>query len=344
MKYAKLGRTGLDVSRLALGCMTFGAPDRGRHVWTQSAESGRELFRHAVEAGINFFDTANTYSGGTSEEVLGQFVREFTHREEVVVATKVYNAVDVAGPNRRGLSRKAIFTEIDASLRRLDMDYVDLYQVHRWDEETPIEETMEALHDVVKSGRARYLGASNMRAWQFAKAQEVARSRGWTPFISMQCYANLLYREEERDLLPMCADQGVGVIPWSPLARGRLARPRSVQTLRSRNDSFGASLAAEHAAGDASVIDALEAVANARGEAMARVALSWLLARPEVTSPIIGASSPAQIDDAVAALEIDLDQDELTRLDDAYIARPLLAARAPRGKDGGAVHEAGGTR
>lgn len=327
MQYTKLGSTGLDVSRIAFGCMTLGNPGRGRHTWTLDEDSGRQLFQHAIESGITFFDTANTYSAGTSEEIVGRYLKEFSRREEVVIATKVFNTVDQPGPNRKGLSRKAIMTEIDASLHRLDTDYVDLYQVHRWDSETPIAETMEALHDVVKAGKARYIGASNMRAWQFAKAQEVARSRGWTPFVSMQNYVNLAYREEEREMLPLCADQGVGVLPWSPLARGRLTRPSGTETARSSTDVYGDSLRADSEASDRRVIDAVENVATVRGIPMAQIALAWVLAKPEVTAPIVGASKPTQIDDAVAALTIQLTPDEIEILEAPYVTRPLISER-----------------
>ncbi|MEE7546587.1 aldo/keto reductase, partial [Xanthomonas sp. Kuri4-1] len=279
MNYVKLGTTGLDVSRLCLGCMTFGTPGAGTHPWTLDEDASRPIFRHAVERGINFFDTANTYSAGTSEQIVGTLLKEFTRRDEVVVATKVFNVVDGDGPNRKGLSRKAILAAIDASLKRLDLDYVDLYQIHRWDYDTPIEETMEALHYVVKAGKARYLGASSMHAWQFAKAQELARRHGWTRFVTMQNHLNLLYREEEREMIPLCADQGVGLIPWSPLARGRLARPRGEQTDRTRSDAFGATLYAHTEDADGRVIEAVERLAAARGVAMAQVALAWVLAR-----------------------------------------------------------------
>ncbi|MGC4251505.1 MAG: aldo/keto reductase, partial [Sphingobium sp.] len=258
MEYGKLGSTGLDISRLCLGCMTFGQPDAGTHPWSLVEEDSRPIIRRAVELGINFFDTANSYSAGTSEEIVGKLLKECTRREEIAIATKVYfpQSMSETGPglNRRGLSRKAIMTEIDASLKRLDTDYVDLYQIHRWDYGTPIEETMEALHDVVKAGKARYIGASSMFAWQFAKAQEIARSRGWTPFVTMQNYVNLLYREEEREMIPLCADQGVGLLPWSPMARGRLTRPAGEQTARSKTDAFGKILQAGVEEADNAVI------------------------------------------------------------------------------------------
>jgi 1-deoxyxylulose-5-phosphate synthase len=322
MHYTKLGSTGLDVSRLCLGCMTFGEPDAGVHNWTLGLEDSRPIVRRAVELGINFFDTANSYSAGTSEEIVGQLLREHTRREEVVIATKVFYSEHMftgrAGPNRQGLSRKAIFTEIDASLRRLGTDHVDLYQIHRWDPGTPIEETMEALHDVVKAGKARYIGASSMAAWQFAKAQEVARRHGWTCFVSMQNYLNLLYREEEREMIPLCRDQGVGLMPWSPIARGRLARPPGGQTRRSENDAYGKMLFAGTEAADARVIEAVQRMAAERGVPMAQVALAWVLAKPEVSAPIIGASRPGHLEDAVAALDLTLTPEEVAALEAEY--------------------------
>ena len=317
MKYTRLGRTGLSVSRLCLGCMTYGAPERGAHPWTLDEAASRPLIRQAVEAGINFFDTANVYSDGSSEEIVGRALRDFARRDEIVVATKVHGTVR-RGPNIGGLSRKAILHEIDASLQRLGMDFVDLYQIHRWDANTPIEETMEALHDVVKAGKARYLGASSMHAWQFAKAQQVASANGWTRFVSMQPELSLLYREEEREMLPLCADQGVGVIPWSPLARGRLARPWGEHTPRIATDTFGAALFARTEDNDRQVAEALASAAAARGLSRATVALAWHYAKPVVTAPIIGVSKPAQLDDALAALDLTLDADELKALEAPY--------------------------
>ena len=323
MDYTRLGPTGLTVSRICLGCMTYGVPDRGLHAWTLDEAASRPLIRQAVEAGINFFDTANSYSDGTSEEIVGRALRDFARRDEIVVATKV-RFPSRAAPNIGGLSRKAIFNEIDASLRRLGMDHVDLYQIHRWDPHTPIEETMEALHDVVKAGKARYLGASSMHAWQFAKAQQVAERHGWTRFVSMQPELSLLYREEEREMLPLCRDQGVGVIPWSPLARGRLARPWGVHTPRIETDLFGATLFAHTEATDRRVVDALAAVAAQRGAPMAQVALAWTLRVPGLTAPIIGASKAGQLDDAVAALALRLTDAEVAALEAPYLPHAVV--------------------
>jgi aryl-alcohol dehydrogenase-like predicted oxidoreductase len=323
MQTTRLGRTGLTVSRICLGCMTYGEPDRGAHPWTLDEAASRPLIRQAVEAGINFFDTANSYSDGSSEEILGRALREFARRDEIVVATKVRFPSRKA-PNIGGLSRKAIFNEIDGSLKRLGMDHVDLYQIHRWDPDTPIEETMEALHDVVKAGKARYLGASSMHAWQFAKAQQVAERQGWTRFVSMQPELSLLYREEEREMLPLCRDQGVGVIPWSPLARGRLARPWGEQTPRMATDVFGASLFAKTEANDRAVADALATVAARLGAPLAQVALAWVLAQPGVTAPIIGASKPAQLQDAVSALALTLSPEDLAALQAPYLPHAVV--------------------
>ncbi|ACB96530.1 aldo/keto reductase [Beijerinckia indica] len=327
MDYVKLGSTGLDVSRLCLGCMTFGVPDAGVHSWTLGEADSRPIIKRAVEQGINFFDTANSYSAGTSETIVGKLLKEFTRREEVVIATKVFFPERMleggAAPNRKGLSRKAIMTEIDASLTRLGTDYVDLYQIHRWDYGTPIEETMEALHDIVKTGKARYIGASSMFAWQFAKAQEIARANGWTHFVTMQNYINLLYREEEREMIPLCKDQGVGLIPWSPMARGRLTRPAGEQTKRSESDAFGRSLYAATEDADNAVIGAVERVARSRGVPMAQVALAWVLAKPEVSAPIVGASKPHHLDDAIAALETVLTDDEIAVLEADYVPHPV---------------------
>ena len=323
MEFTRLGRTGLTVSRLCLGCMTYGVPDRGAHPWTLDEAASRPLIRQALELGINFFDTANAYSDGTSEEIVGRALREYARRDEIVVATKVRYASRRA-PNVGGLSRKAILHEIDASLQRLGLDLVDLYQIHRWDPQTPIEETMEALHDVVKAGKARYLGASSMFAWQFAKAQQVAERHGWTRFISMQPELSLLYREEEREMLPLCRDQGVGVIPWSPLARGRLARPWGEHTPRIAADAFGATLFARTEEADRRVADALAGVAAQRGVPRAQVALAWLLRKPGIAAPIIGASKPEQFADAVAALTLDLSDAEVAALEAPYLPHAVV--------------------
>ena len=323
MDYTRLGRTGLKVSRLCLGCMTYGEPAQGAHPWTLPEEASRPQIRAAIEAGINFFDTANIYSNGSSEEILGRALRDFAQRDEIVLATKLRYGWR-KGPNTQGLSRKVILTEIDASLRRLGTDYVDLLQIHRWDAATPIEETMEALHDVVKAGKARYIGASSMCAWQFAKAQAVAQQQGWTRFVSMQPELNLLYREEEREMLPLCLDQGVGVIPWSPLARGRLARPWGEVTQRQDNDVFGKTLFAHSEDNDREVAAALAQVAAARGVARAQVALAWVLAQPGVTAPIVGVAKPEQLHDAVAALALRLSDEERAALEAPYRPHPVV--------------------
>ena len=323
----KLGRTGLDVSRLALGCLSFGEPGAGKHPWTLDLDAARPLVRHALEHGIQFFDTADSYSNGTSEEILGRLLRELANRDEVVIATKAFFTAHRGerplGRDERGLSRKALFTAVEGSLRRLGVDTIDLYQIHRWDDATPIEETMEALHDLVKMGKVRHLGASSMHAWQFAKAQEIARRNGWTPFVSMQDHLNLLYREEEREMLPLCADQGVAIVPWSPLARGRLARPAGTSTARSRTDVYGARLSRGLDDLDKPVIDAVEKLAAQRGVPMAQVALAWLLHKPEVTAPIVGISSKAHLDDALAAVHLELSDAEIARLEAPYRPHPV---------------------
>ena len=319
MRWVKLGSTGLDVSPICLGCMSYGAPDRGNHPWSLDEDASRPFFRQAIELGINFFDTANVYSDGSSEEITGRALAEFGHRDELVVATKLNGRMH-KGPNGAGLSRKAVLAEIDHSLRRLGMDYVDLYQIHRFDPTVPVEETMEALHDVVKAGKARYIGASSMYAWQFSKMQYVAEANGWTPFVTMQDHYNLLYREEEREMLPLCVDQGVGAIPWSPLARGRLTREWDATTARSETDEFGRSLYRE---GDRQIVDAVADVATARGVSRAEVALAWVLRHPAVDAPIIGATKPQHIDDAVRAVDLVLTDDEVKALEAPYVPHAI---------------------
>lgn len=326
MEYTTLGRSGLKISRLCLGCMTFGEPEQGTHPWTLAEADSRPLIRKALDLGINFFDTANAYSDGSSEEILGRALKDFIPRDEVVIATKVFIPMGKA-TNAGGLSRKAIFTEIDNSLQRLGTDYVDLYQIHRWDYETPIEETLEALHDVVKSGKVRYIGASSMYAWQYAKALYTADRHNWTRFISMQNHVNLLNREEEREMLPLCRAEGIGVMPWSPLARGRLARPWDVSTHRQETDSFGKSLYRKTEEADRRIVDAVAAIAGERGVPMAQVALAWLLRAPGVSSPIIGASKAGHLDDAVAALALDLTEDDINALEASYVPHPVVGFR-----------------
>jgi 1-deoxyxylulose-5-phosphate synthase len=318
MDYVKFGKTGLGVSRLCIGCMTYGIPDRGSHPWTLDEAKSRPLIKQVVELGINFFDTANVYSDGTSEEILGRALKEFTRREDVVIATKVNGRVR-PGPNGAGLSRKAIFGELDNSLRRLGTDFVDLYQIHRWDPTVPIEETMEALHDVVKAGKVRYIGASSMYAWQFSKSLYTSRLRGWTEFVSMQNHLNLLNREEEREMLPLCADQGIAVMPWSPLARGRLTRGWDETSSRQETDEFGKKLYTQFPESDRRIVDQVSAVAIARGVPRAQVALAWLLQKKGVTSPIIGASKPEHLKDAVAALSLKLTAEEIASLEKPYV-------------------------
>jgi 1-deoxyxylulose-5-phosphate synthase len=326
MEYARLGATGLKVSRICLGCMSYGDPDRTspdgsrRWPWALREAEARPFFARALDVGINFFDTANVYSAGASEEVVGRALKELARREDLVIATKVHGAMS-PGPNGQGLSRKAIFQEIDASLRRLGTDYVDLYQIHRWDNETPIEETLQALDDVVRAGKVRYLGASSMHAWQFSKALHLAERHGWARFVSMQNHYNLLYREEEREMTALCRDQGIGMIPWSPLARGRLARGAipSERTLRSQSDRFGKSLYGVFADADALVLERVDAVAKARGVPNAQIALAWLLRQEGVTAPIVGATKLQQLDDAVASLSLKLSDDEARRLEERYV-------------------------
>jgi aryl-alcohol dehydrogenase (NADP+) len=314
MDYVKLGRTGLDVSRICLGCMSFGEPGRGGHPWSLPEEPSRAIIRKALDAGINFFDTANVYSDGSSEEITGRALRDFARRDEIVLATKVHGRMH-DGPNGAGLSRKAILAEIDNSLRRLGTDYVDLYQIHRFDPSVPIEETLEALHDVVHAGKARYLGASSMWAWQFAKMLDKSDRHGWDRFVSMQDHYNLLYREEEREMLPLCAAEGIGVIPWSPLARGRLTRDWDEATERSATDEFGKRLYSED---DRAIVEQVRSIAEKRGLPRARVALAWLCSKPVVTAPIVGVTKPEQLDDAIAALGVELSSEEIEQLESPY--------------------------
>lgn len=323
MKYVSLGKSGLKVSQLCLGCMSYGDAARGGHGWVLDEDTSRPFFRQAIEAGINFFDTANVYSNGSSEEFTGRALKEFGRRDELVVATKVAGPMGT-GPNQVGLSRKAIMQEVDASLRRLGMDYIDLYQIHRLDPHTPMEEILEALHDVVKSGKVRYIGASSMYAWQFGKMLQLADQHGWTRFVSMQNHLNLLYREEEREMLPLCREEGIGVIPWSPLARGRLTRPWDEATERSQSDAFGSTLYARTEEPDQKVVETVSEIAAERGLPLAQVALAWLVAKPGVTSPIVGATKAPQLHDAIAALAVKLTADEVDRLEASYVPHPVL--------------------
>ena len=329
MDYINLGRTGLKVSRICLGCMSYGEPATGellggRHAWALNEQDSQPFLSQALDLGINFFDTANVYSSGASEEVLGRFLKAHTRRESVVIATKVQGVMRNE-PNGRGLSRKAVFYELDQSLRRLETDYVDLYQIHRWDYHTPIEETLEALHDVVKSGKVRYIGASSMFAWQFTKALYLADLHGWTRFVSMQNHYNLIYREEEREMIPLCQAEGVGIIPWSPLARGRLARPWQAETTkRYQTDVFGKSLYSKTEEADRKVIERLGKVAEQRGVPRAQLALAWMLSKPAITAPIVGATKPNHLSDAVAALSVRLTAEELAALEEPYVPHPVL--------------------
>ena len=329
MEYTRLGKTGLVVSRICLGCMSYGEPAKGTltpgsHAWTLNEEDSQPFLKQALDLGINFFDTANVYSRGASEAVLGAFLKKNTRREATVIATKVHSPMREE-PNGSGLSRKAIMNEVDASLRRLQTDYIDLYQIHRFDANTPIEETLEALHDVVKAGKARYIGASSMYSWQFAKALYLADVHGWTRFVSMQNHYNLLYREEEREMMGLCAEEGIGVIPWSPLARGRLARPSNAEsTKRLETDQFGKKMYAGTEEADRKVIDAVTAMAGRKGISQATLALAWMLTKPYITSPIVGATKPNHLDDTVKALEVKLTPEEVVELESAYIPHPVL--------------------
>jgi aryl-alcohol dehydrogenase-like predicted oxidoreductase len=322
MEYVRFGSTGMKISRICLGCMSYGKPTE-RWPWALDEEQSRPFIKRALELGINFFDIANIYSNGASEEVVGKALRDLASRDEVVITTKVYFEMG-SGPNDRGLSRKHILSSIDASLKRLGTDYVDLYQIHRWDYDTPIEETLEALNDVVRAGKARYIGASSMYAWQFAKALFTSDLHGWARFVSMQPHYNLAYREEEREMLKLCQDQKIAVIPWSPLARGRLARKPSKEqneTLRAQTDAFGKRLYSDE---DLTIAQRVSDVAEARGLPMAQIALAWLLSKPVITAPIIGATKPHHLDDAVAAVSVQLTPDEIRHLEEAYQPHPVL--------------------
>jgi aryl-alcohol dehydrogenase (NADP+) len=319
MQYTRLGRTGLEVSRICLGCMSFGDAAKGR-AWTLDLDQSRPIIRAAWDAGINFFDTANVYAAGTSEEITGTILKELAPRDQIVLATKV-NGEMRPGPNGRGQSRKAILSEIDNSLRRLKTDYVDLYQIHRFDYNTPIEETLEALDEVVKSGKARYIGASSMWAWQFMKMLKTQEANGWSRFVSMQNHLNLIYREEEREMLPLCVDQGIGVIPWSPLARGRLARPWGEVTKRFETDPFGNQIYDAHTKDDEAVNNAVASIAKAKGATMAQIALAWLLQKKPVAAPIVGVSKLSQLTDAIGAIDVTLSADDVKALEAAYTPR-----------------------
>jgi aryl-alcohol dehydrogenase (NADP+) len=323
MQYRRLGKSGLVVSRICLGCMSFGNPNAGTHNWTLPEAESRPILRAAWEAGINFFDTANVYSAGTSEEIVGRILKELGPRDEYVLATKV-NGQMRPGPNGQGQSRKAIMWQIDESLRRLGTDYVDLYQIHRFDPNTPIEETLEALHDVVKAGKARYIGASSMHAWQFLKMLMTADLHGWTRFVSMQDHLNLMHREEEREMLPLCLEEGIGVIPWSPLARGKLARPWGEVTARTAGDEFGQTLYTPTDEANQAINAAVAGIAEARGMRMAQVALAWVLQKGPVTAPIVGATKVSHVSEAVGALELALTAEEIARLEAPY--RPTAVA------------------
>lgn len=323
MKYVQFGNTGLTVSKLCLGCMSFGDASAQGHDWTQGEDDARPFFRQALEAGINFFDTANMYSGGTSEEITSRLLKEMAHRDEIVIATKGFFRWRDA-PNTGGLSAKALMHAVDDSLRRLGTDYIDLYQIHRLDPNTPMQEIVETLDAIVRSGKVRYVGASSMFAWQFQKMLHLAESAGLKQFVSMQNYVNLLYREEEREMLPLCADRGIAVMPWSPLARGKLTRPWDATTDRSESDLVGKALYARTQDNDRQIVEAVEALAKERGLPMAQVALAWVLSKPEVTSPIIGATKAHHIDDAVAALDVTLSPEDIRRLEKPYQPHPVM--------------------
>lgn len=323
MEYVKLGNTGLDVSRICLGCMSFGIGERGDFPWALNEEQSRPMIKKALELGINFFDTANVYSAGTSEEITGKILKENANRDEIVITSKVFYPVNDR-PNGAGLSRKHIMSEIDKTLKRLGTDYVDLYQIHRWDYNTPIEETMEALHDVVKAGKARYIGASTIFAWQFLKAQNVAERNGWTKFVTMQNHYNLLYREEEREMLSLCKEDKIGVMPWSPLAAGRLARPWGEMDERAKVDVIGKAIYSVTADADRQVVERLTEIAEKRGVPMSQIALAWLLQKEQVTAPIVGTTEISHIEDAVAAVSLKLTPEEMVMLEEPYVPHPVL--------------------
>ncbi|OIB03805.1 oxidoreductase [Paenibacillus sp. LC231] len=325
MEYVKLGNTGLDVSRICLGCMGFGEAERWVHQWVLNEENSRPIIKKSLELGINFFDTANVYSDGTSEEIVGRALKDYANRDEIVLATKVHFRMH-EGPNGMGLSRKAIMSEIDKSLKRLDTDYVDLYQIHRWDYNTPIEETMEALHDVVKAGKVRYIGASAMYAWQFLKAQHVAEMNGWTRFVSMQNHYNLIYREEEREMMPLCLSEKIGVIPYSPLASGRLTRDWSETTHRSETDMVQKSKYDATADADRVIVERVAEIAAERGIPRVQVALAWLLQKQPVTAPIVGATKISHLEDATAALSVNLTPEEIASLEEPYVPHRVVGA------------------
>ncbi|MCY7971969.1 aldo/keto reductase [Bacillus spizizenii] len=323
MDYVKLGHSGLDVSRLCLGCMSFGAAEKWVHQWVLDEENSRPIIKKALELGINFFDTANVYSMGASEEILGRALKDYANRDEIALATKVHQRMH-EGPNGAGLSRKAIMSEIDKSLKRLGTDYVDLYIIHRWDYHTPIEETMEALHDVMKAGKARYIGASAMYAWQFQKALHVAEKNGWTKFVSMQNHLNLIYREEEREMLPLCKEEKIGVTPYSPLASGRLTRDWSETTHRSETDQIQKSKYDGTADADRLVVERLAAIAEKHGVSRTHIALAWLLQKEPVAAPIIGATKMSHLEDAVRALSVKLTSEEMAFLEEPYVPHPIV--------------------
>lgn len=324
MHYTTLGKTQLKVSRLCLGCMTFGEPGRGKHAWTLPEESSRDIIQFALARGINFFDTANSYSDGSSEEIVGRALRDFARRDDVVVATKVYHQV---GDLPEGLSRKQILRSIDDSLTRLGMEYVDLFQIHRWDYNTPLEETLEALNDVVKAGKARFIGASSMHAWQFAKALFTQRQHGWAEFVTMQDQYNLIQREEERDMLPLCYDQGIAVIPWSPLARGRLTRPWGENTARSIADEFGKTLYHNSETNDGQIAERVAAIARDKEATRAQVALAWVLSKPGIAAPIIGSSRKEQLDELIDAVDLKLDDEAIAELETPYQPHHVVGFR-----------------